>query len=153
MQSIIGNAWLDWIARGKSLFREYKINNYYVDGYNHETQTCFEYIGCYYHGHHCRLTTSFERNQPIEALDNKTPNELWEKNCDRLNELKSDYNVVVITECELKRQILENNALKNFIKDRKKYYKLRKSCGGGINPIDAFFLRKDQLHNTLRSSL
>jgi hypothetical protein len=64
--------------------------------------------------------TRFERNEPIEALDNKTPDELWEKFCDRLNELKSDYNIVVKTECELKRQMMESNALKNFIKDRKK---------------------------------
>jgi hypothetical protein len=85
------------------------------------------------------LTTRFGRNEPIEALDNKTPNELWEKTCDRLNELKSDYNVIVMTECELKKQMMESNALKNFIEDRKKYYKLRKSCGGGINPRDAFF--------------
>jgi hypothetical protein len=44
-----------------------------------------------------------------------------------------------MTECELKKQMMESNALKNFIEERKKYYKLRKSCGGGINPRDAFF--------------
>lgn len=46
------NAWLDLCDRtlGRKVKREFKIGPFYADAFDPETNTVFEYWGCYYHG-------------------------------------------------------------------------------------------------------
>ena len=52
--SKISNEWLDYISKSKNikLKREYKIKrtNYYVDGYDKNNKTIYEFHGDYWHG-------------------------------------------------------------------------------------------------------
>ena len=51
------NIWLDWLQDESKIeiLREYKIGTYYADGYDPETNTVYEFFGCYFHG--CNQST------------------------------------------------------------------------------------------------
>ena len=75
--SKIGRIWLDWIeSKGKiQLVREKYITtskgHFHVDGYHQESNTVYEFYGCYFHG--CplcfpELTKSYKRTKDRERL-------------------------------------------------------------------------------------
>ena len=57
-------AWMDKEAESKGIQiqhlmntgQEYRIGPYFCDGYDHVNKTVYEFDGCWYHGHKCRLT-------------------------------------------------------------------------------------------------
>ena len=66
---------------------EVRKGNYVVDGWDPTTQTCYEYNGCYFHGHSCNA-----------KYHNAT---LWERTITKEADLrKLGYNVVSITSCQ-----------------------------------------------------
>lgn len=48
-QSISASCWLDWLEHSKNIKikREYKIGKFYVDGFHQESNTVYEFLGCY----------------------------------------------------------------------------------------------------------
>ena len=88
---------------------EVRIGPFFVDGYDPEGQECFEFFGCYYHGHNC-----------TEWKDKKKQKERYESTMERLSYLeKAGYSVYYIWQCEFDRQIGENDDLAQFMKNRR----------------------------------
>ena len=79
--SRIGNCWIDYMQKllDCEIDREVPIDNYIVDGYNKDTNTVFEYNGCYHHCHHCVYKN--KRSEIIEHKSGKnmTPDEIYEE--------------------------------------------------------------------------
>ena len=90
--------WLDWIQKTRRIAirhaenncnGEMRIENMYVDGFCKETNTVFEFFGCFHHGHQCN---------PKHRLEE------WIKTQDRIKRLQElGYKVESITQCEWKR--------------------------------------------------
>ena len=75
---------------------EKKIGPYFVDGYNPKDKVCYEYYGCFFHGHICiendnerekKLTKTMNRKRYIESQGYLIV-EKWE--CDFLKDIKND---------------------------------------------------------------
>ena len=68
-----------------SVHGEKRIGNFRVDSFCEETNTIYEYYGCYHHGHDC---------------NDKHDSTKWEKALEREEELLSlGYNLETITSC------------------------------------------------------
>jgi len=125
-QSRIGNAWLDLqqFKQNITLIREYRIGKYWVDGYDKENNTVYEFFGCRFHGHDCI---------PV----NNTLNLL--KTNKKIKYLKSrGYKVNYIWECQLNKIKKVDVNVKNYINDRYNYYRKIESIGN-LQIRDAFF--------------
>ncbi|KAI1287862.1 hypothetical protein HDE_09793 [Halotydeus destructor] len=97
-------AWLDTIEEFENIKikREYKLGNFYADGYDPSSQTVFEFWGCYYHGCRCIFKDSEAMvtglNQPVHQLRKRVEDklayygrrglkivQLWEHDFEQLN--------------------------------------------------------------------
>ena len=131
--SVEGNIWLDWIEESDSvkLIREYRISCFWADGFDPESNTIYEYHGCYFHG--CRRGCSVrdpgdhervleKRRVYIAVRDNLIPSlkyvEMWG--------------------CEFRDMIRVDENLRSFNDSRKKYYSILKN-DGGIKLRDCYF--------------
>jgi len=86
--SKIGNEWLDYQEEKYSieLDREYRIGNYYVDGYDKEHKIAYNFLGCYWHG--CKecypnryneyKNTVYKSKKLQETLGTDSLVEVWE---------------------------------------------------------------------------
>jgi G:T-mismatch repair DNA endonuclease (very short patch repair protein) len=141
-QSKLENCWLDFIVKKDKIKikRQFEINRDFVDGFCVETNTIYEFHGCFWHAHDCQLNRGKDRNQPLALLDNKSLNEIKAKSDKRLQELRNDdYNIVVKRECELLHEMSNNSVLKAYITERKSFYSEKAKAGGVIRARDAFF--------------
>lgn len=102
---------------------EYKIGNYYVDGFNEKFNIVFEFNGCYFHG--CKKC--FNENKLFRYDTDKNINvymkDLYERTLNKKKYiLDNGYNYVAIWECEW------NNYKKNnditFFENLKNHYQL-----------------------------
>ena len=61
--SISGSCWIDCLEYKNKikLSREYRIGKYWVDGFDVNTNTVYEYFGCYFHG--CLCQNNIDRNE------------------------------------------------------------------------------------------
>ena len=110
--------WMDWLNETENHEIQHKLNSgverrvgpFFADGYDPNTNTIFEFDGCYYHGHQCWLTervTSEKWIQIQPALKKQT-----EK---RRTFLKNEgYNIISIWECEYDALVRSNSDLKAF---------------------------------------
>ena len=126
--SISANCWLDWIEKtnGVKLKREFRIGKYWVDAYDINTNTVYEYNGCYFHGHDC---------DPNNELNPKRMADINE----RLNFINnSEYKLITIWDCEYKKLKQNDKICKDYFNKRYVYYlKLRKN--GNVEIRDSFF--------------
>ena len=77
------------------------IENRPVDGYNHETNTVFQYHGCYWHG--CRKCFPNYRDEVVDHV--QTLEERYQSTVNVTKKLRdSGYNVVEIWSCEVKKK-------------------------------------------------
>ena len=123
--------WMDYIIKTEGINiqhavngGEVKINGANVDGFCPDTNTVYQFHGCFYHG----CPKCFKP----ETINNKTQNEmkeLFEKTQKRTNELKINYNVVELWECDFKR----NRNLKEFKKS------WNREVVTPLNPREAFY--------------
>jgi len=85
-----------WLTKLNILHRQYKINNYIVDGYDPLTNTVYEFLGDYWHGN-----PKIFDNDKYNKSCNKTFGELYEQTLNRLEDIKSlGYNIITIWESE-----------------------------------------------------
>ena len=122
--------WLDWIAKTENKYVKHKLNSnaekrigpYLVDGYCAETNTIFDFLGCYFHS--CPKCTKVSDNAEI----NKKNKAKYEATISRLEYIESlNYNVKTIWECEYRKlvklntdlQDIENISLPKFYQNNK----------------------------------
>src|SRR5882757_446806 len=135
------NSWLDHIeeSRGVSLVREYRIGPYWVDGFDKDSNTGFEYFGCYFHGCPCQkgdrlakvITRKVKDGEKKYSLD-----DLYNETLARLEFLKEKHNIISVWECQFEKSADENT--KRYYHDRQKYHKKMEEIGH-INIRDALF--------------
>ena len=98
--------WLEWVAHQDRIHIRRQLNNtgkligdrkLPVDGFNVESQTVYQFQGCYWHGHDCALNRGKEvnekRNKPMTEL-------LEETRADTEYIRRKGYRVVEMWECE-----------------------------------------------------
>lgn len=91
---------------------EAKIGPYYVDGVCLETNTVFEFQGCYFHG----CLNCYSPDTP-NTLRHCTMGDCHATTLDRMMWLREQgYNTVEIWECEYDRQVLQNHGMCEIIK-------------------------------------
>ena len=100
-----------------------------VDGYCAQTNTVYQYQGCFWHG--CESCYP-NRTEKHFRLDDRTMYEVREKTRETITKLRSvGYNVVQIWGCEWRKQKQENPECLTYVNDL--------SFTERLNPRDAFF--------------
>ena len=116
-------SWMDYLNWSKNFNIKHKMNHgyekrigpYLVDGFDAISNTVYEYLGCYYHGHHC-----------IKWSDEKVKIERANRTKERLEFIQyHGYNVEVIWECEYNQQIKNNPVLEEFVLKRQPEFFLK----------------------------
>jgi very-short-patch-repair endonuclease len=99
---VMENKWLDSLSISR---RQYKINNFKVDGYDQKTKTIYEFYGDFWHGN-----PNVFNGDDINTITKTTFAELYKKTINRERYLKSlGYNVVSIWESEYKNKLEKND--------------------------------------------
>jgi hypothetical protein len=99
--------WLN-INQIKPKFRQYKLLNYEVDGYDPNTNTVYEFHGDYWHGNPNKFNS-----HDINKVAKKTYGELYDKTLQREQDIKNaGYNLVVIWESDFKKLYVQQ--IKNY---------------------------------------
>lgn len=99
--------------------KEYLISNskFRADGFHLETNTVFEFNGCFYHG--CTLCDQFKPDS-INARINKTYKELNEKTISKMNHIiENGYNYIELWECQWKELKKDPKKLELYLEDLK----------------------------------
>lgn len=140
--SKIAKVYLDWIEESTkcTLTREQKLGNTYVDGYDEDSSTIFEFLGCFFHG--C-LKCFTDRS--ANHFDGDTMQEKYMKLQDRINyfeHMKNNINPqltwTLMWECEFKQMVKSNEQLNMFHKERRMYWDKIESLGH-LDLRDAYF--------------
>ena len=113
--------WLEWVAHKERIHIRHQLNNVEkrvgdrrlpVDGFNPETQTVYQFHGCYWHGHDCALNRGKEFNEKRK----KPMAELLEETRANTEYIRSKgYRVVELYECEWRQLKRTNRELQRFI--------------------------------------
>ena len=69
--------WLDWLEQNENrkITRQYQVGKYFADGFEQESNTIYEFLGCHFHGCMCRK----DRDVPIPSLNGRTYTQLHDK--------------------------------------------------------------------------
>ena len=84
-----------------------------MDGWCAETNTVYQFHGCYWHGHECQTAQGITRNEKNE----KSMEQLYaetEKNSNYI--CKCGYSLVEIWECQWKEMKKQNPKLRQFLR-------------------------------------
>ena len=98
--------WLEWVAHKERIHIRHQLNNTEtrigdrklpVDGFHAQTQTVYQFHGCYWHGHDCALN----RGKKFNERRNKPMAELLEQTRANTEYIRSKgYRVVEMWECD-----------------------------------------------------
>ncbi|XP_031552434.1 uncharacterized protein LOC116289627 [Actinia tenebrosa] len=116
-QSVQTLKWLRYTAEKENIYiqhagntGEQRIGPYRVDGFHQESNTVFEYNGDFWHG--CSKCFARETKNPVTG---NTMGELYEKTLQRRRHLITQgYRVVEKWECELKKELNENEEMREY---------------------------------------
>ena len=113
--------WLEWVAHKEGIHIRHQLNNTEkriggrklpVDGFNAQTQTAYQFHGCYWHGHDCALNRGKEFNEKRK----KPMAEIREETRANTEYIRSKgYNVVEMYECQWREMKRTNRELRRFI--------------------------------------
>lgn len=119
--------WLDYISKTQNIFIQHKINlgeyvikltngkKTKVDGYCKETNTVYEYDGCFYHGHPSHLCTKQRNSNDLNPKTHKIYSQLYTDTLDRHAQIiNSKYNLVTIFGCEWNKRKKILNQIKKY---------------------------------------
>ena len=107
--------WMDWMSQKSGIKFLHKMNNgkekgvgpFYVDGYEPHLNKIYEFLGCYFHGHHC------QKHDPERESK-------FKKTQDRLEFIREmGHQVETIWECDFENKIKKQPELKEFILKRR----------------------------------
>lgn len=104
-KSWICDKWLS--SLNNTIYKEYPIPNlsYVADAYDKDTNTIFEFYGCFWHG----CPKCYDPNK-INTKINKTMEKLYQKTMRREKEIqKLGYKIVSLWECDYRSQLKEQN--------------------------------------------
>ncbi|XP_070548905.1 uncharacterized protein [Ptychodera flava] len=127
--------WLEWITFKNDVNIQHvhnggekKIDRYWVDGYDEESNTVYEMHGCYYHG----CPRCYEDHDIVNTKVEKTMADLYQSTQDKMRFLRCHgFRVIEKWECDFKKEIHENQELQEFVKSLDLHEPL--------HPRDAFF--------------
>ena len=113
--------WLEWVAHKEEIHIRHQLSNAEkriggrklpVDGFNAQTQTVYQFHGCYWHGHDCALNRGKEfnekRKKPMAEIREET-----RANAEYIK--KQGYRVVEMWECHWRDMKKTNRELQRFI--------------------------------------
>jgi len=113
--------WLEWVAYKERIHIRHQLNNTEkrigdrklpVDGFHAQTQTVYQFHGCYWHGHDCALN----RGKDFNEKRKKPMAELREETKANTECIRSKrYNVVEMYECEWRDMRRTNRKLQWFV--------------------------------------
>ena len=113
--------WVEWVAHKERIHIRHQLNNTEkrigdrklpVDGFNAQTQTVYQFHGCFWHGHDCSLNRGKEMNEKRK----KPMVELLEETRAHTEYIRSKgYTVVEMWECEWRQLKRTNRELQRFI--------------------------------------
>ena len=127
--SYAANVWLDYVENTENIkiSREIKIANFFVDGFEKNSNTIFEFLGCYYHG----CPSCFPNNRNFKINDRQSFDQLDRKTISRLEFLKKlKYNLKTKRECEWNIEIRKDPNLKFYVTNHLRLTKNKKSIPG-----------------------
>ena len=113
--------WLDWEAHTQGMRIQHKYNSKEkqigrrrlpVDGWCAQTNTVYQFHGCYWHGHQCQEAQGIMKNEK----NGKTMEQLrieTEKNSKYIQQC--GYNLVELWECQWKKKKAQQNELRQFL--------------------------------------
>jgi G:T-mismatch repair DNA endonuclease (very short patch repair protein) len=115
--------WLEWTMAQERIHIRHEFNGKEkrlgqrqlpVDGWCAATQTAYEFGGCYWHGHDCRLN-----RKEFNPTRNKSMQELREETAEKIAYLRGlGYKVVQLWECEWQQMKAKDRDLQRFIATR-----------------------------------
>ena len=113
--------WVEWVAHKERIHIRHQLNNTEkrigdrklpVDGFNAQTQTVYQFHGCFWHGHDCSLNRGKEMNDKRK----KPMVELLEETRAHTEYIRSKgFTVVEMWECEWRQLKRTNRELQRFI--------------------------------------
>ena len=129
--------WLDWLEQNENrkITRQYQVGKYYADGFEQESNTIYEFLGCHFHDCMCRK----DRDVPIPSLNGRTYSQLYDKLMKKfLLYKKLKYNVRFIWECEFHRERRSDPSMRQYTGDQQNFIKFLREQGGA-RIKEAFF--------------
>ena len=125
-QSRSATEWLEWVMTREGIEIRHAFNGKEkrigqrglpVDGWCKETQTVYQFHGCFFHGHDCRLTHGKDGQPKVYNDVKKCPmrqlREETENNTKYIRDM--GYKVVELWECEWQAMKAEDRALQEFV--------------------------------------
>ncbi|CAG2213159.1 unnamed protein product [Mytilus edulis] len=115
--------WMDYLNHTRGLDikhklntgKEKKIGSYPVDGYDANTNTVYQFHGCYWHGHDCWMTKNVKDQKWCETRQAK-----YDKTVKTTTFIQAQgYNIVEKWECHFRNDIRRHGQLKSFCDSRK----------------------------------
>ena len=86
----------------------------YVDGWDEQTNTVYEFMGCLWHG--CPTCCKHQRSRCYGANPDRTLEELYEATLDKIQRLeRAGYTVMVEWECEWEKKVKSTPVIRNFL--------------------------------------
>lgn len=119
-------AWLDHTASrlGCTIAREYRVGNYFADGFCKETITVFEYFGCLFHG--CPSCYKDNRDEIVSGIFDIPASVLYSRTMEKMAYYrKRGFNIVETWECRAKATLKKNP----YYLERRKYWSELKAVG------------------------
>ena len=122
--------------------QELRAGPYKVDGYCEETNTCFEFHGCFYHG-----CPKCYKDRNLRAGGNQTMEAKYQRTLEKKRYLENlGYKYSAMWECELEQQLKEDPEMAAFFKRTEVAEPLDPRhgfFGGRTNPIWLYYRVKD----------
>ena len=115
--------WMDYLNHSQGLHIRHKLNTgkekkigpYPVDGYDTNTNTVYQFHGCYWHGHECWMTKNVKDQKWRETRQSK-----YDKTVKTTTLIQTQrYKVVEKWEYHFRNEIRRNDKLKTFCDSRK----------------------------------
>ena len=125
-QSLVALQWLEYQATLPNVTRIQHVRNggerklfiekgpVYVDGFDEDNNTVYEFMGCLWHG--CPDCCKYKRWRQYGANPDRTLEELYEATCDKLQRLqRAGYNVIVEWECQWEKKVKSTPTIQTFL--------------------------------------
>ena len=141
-QSMVALQWLHYQASLPNVTRIQHVRNggekklyiekgpVYVDGFDAETNTVYEFMGCLWHG--CPDCCKYQRHRTYGANPDRTLEELHEATLDKIKRLeRAGHTVVVEWECQWEKKVKSTPAIQTFLSTL--------NMVPPLQPRDAFF--------------
>ena len=116
-QSLFAHKWLSYTAEKNETYiqharngSEKRVGPYLLDSYHQETHTAYEVHGCFWHG----CPRCYARDT-LNSVSGKTMQELHCSTVEKIEYLRRQgYNVVEIWECDVNRELKQNEDMKYY---------------------------------------